>query len=198
MGGAAQDIWLQLKADRNSSASEDELNLMASQAWTETSAERFVAALLEQRRRKLELQRRAAMSETERHRQRTLTTLALVGCGFFAIVLVALGACLQIQVPGWSVWILFAAPSIAGASGAAIRVLWDNWQQGTAPLELRPVTMTVALGFWVSGAAGILFVLPQIWALGELDSSRVLKLCGFAVPIGLIAGLTLERVFPSS
>jgi hypothetical protein len=196
MGGAAQKIWLQLKGDRNNTATDDDLNLMASQIWTENSAERFVAALLEQRRRKLEVERRNAVSESERHRKRVLTILGLIGCALLGIVLFALVESLQSQVPRWHLWILFGTPAIAGASGATIRVLWDNWQQGTVPLELRPVAMTIALGFWASGVAGVLFVLPQIWALGALNPAQATKLSGFAVPIGLIAGLTLDKVFP--
>ncbi len=152
IGGAAHEIWLQLKADRNSTATDDDLNLMASQAWTENSAERFVAALLQQRQRRLQLERQGAVSESERHRRRALTALALLGCGLFLIVLLALVESLHSRVPRWSLWILFGAPAAARASGAAIRVLWDNWQQqGAVPLELRPVAMTVALGFWASG-----------------------------------------------
>jgi hypothetical protein len=82
-----------------------------------------------------------------RHRRRALTALALVGCPFFGIMLLALVESLQSQVPRWSLWILFGMPDVAGASGATIRVLRDNWQQGAVILELRPVTMTVALGF---------------------------------------------------
>jgi hypothetical protein len=196
MGGAAHGIWLQLRGDRNSIASDDDLNLMASQTWTEGSAERFVASLLEQRRRKLKLAREAAMSESERHRRLLLTILALLGCGLFGIVLFGLVESLASHVSRGYLWILFGTPAVAGASGAAVRVVWDNWQQRTVPLELRPITMTIVLGFWASGVAGALFVLPQIWALKAFDSDQAAKLCGFAVPIGLLAGLTLDRVFP--
>jgi hypothetical protein len=196
MGGAAHEIWLQLRADRNSTASDDDLNLMASQTWTESSAERFVAALMEQRRRKLKLEREAALSQSERHRRLLLTILALLGCGLFGIVLLALVESLASHVSRGYLWILFGTPAVAGASGAAVRVVWENWQQRAVPLELRPVTMTIVLGFWASGVAGALFVLPQIWALKALDSDQAAKLCGFAVPIGLLAGLTLDRFFP--
>jgi hypothetical protein len=196
MGGAAHEIWLQLKGDKNSTAIDDDLNLMATQTWTEGSAARCVEALLQQRDRKLRLEREAALGESERHRRRALTILAGVGCGLFAAVLLALVESLSSQAPRWTLWILFGAPALAGGSGSAVRVLWDHWQQPTAPVELRPITMTVALGFWASGVAGALFVLPQIWALGVLDAGRAAKLSGFAVPIGLLAGLTLDKVFP--
>jgi hypothetical protein len=56
--------------------------------------------------------------------------------------------------------------------------------------------MTIALGFWASGVAGALFVLPQILSLGTLQTNQALRLLPFATLIGLLAGLTLEKVFP--
>jgi hypothetical protein len=196
LGGAAHEVWTYLKGDRNSTATDDDLNLMATQIWHENSATRFVDALLSQRQRKLELEKQAALGESERHRRRVLTTLALVGTGLLGLVLVALVESLTSQLSRSSLWMLFGTPAVAGASGAAIRVLWDNWEQRAVPLELRPVTMTIALGFWAAGVAGTLFLLPQIWVLGTLDVTHVGKLSGFAVPIGLVAGLTLDKVFP--
>lgn len=196
LGGAAHDVWTYLKGDRNSTASEDDLNLMAAQVWHEKSAARFVDALIGQRQRKLESQKRAALGESERHRRAALTTLALIGSVLLLLVLSALVESWSSRLPRLSLWMLFATPAIAGASGAAIRVLWDNWTQQPSPLELRPVTMTIALGFWASGVAGMLFLLPQIWVLGTLDPEHLTKLSGFAVPIGLLAGLTLDKVFP--
>jgi hypothetical protein len=196
LGGAAQEVWKYLKGDRNSASTDDDLNLMATQTWHENSAQRFVNALLEQRQRKLDLERRAALGESERQRRRALTILALIGSGLFVLVLMALVESWASQVPRLSLWMLFGAPAVAGASGAAIRVLWDNWEQRSVPLNLRPVIMTVALGFWASGVAGTLFLLPQIWAFGTLDAAHTSKLSGFAVPIGLLAGLTLDKVFP--
>jgi len=125
-----------------------------------------------------------------------LTILALVGCGLFAIVLLALVESLASHAPRSYLWILFGTPAVAGASGAAVRVLWDNWQQKTVPLEVRPVLMTIVLGFWASGVVGAVFVLPQIWALKVFDVEQAAKLTGFAAPIGLLAGLALDRVFP--
>jgi hypothetical protein len=196
MGGAAQEIWQQLKADRNSTATDDDLNLMASQVWTESSASRHLDALLGQRMRKLALEREAALGDSETQRRHALTILASVGCGLFVLVLWALVESLSSQASRWALWILFGAPALAGGSGSAVRVLWDHWQQRSTPLELRPISMTIALGLWASGVAGVLFVLPQIWAQSGLDAGRAAKLSGFAVPIGLLAGLSLDKVFP--
>ena len=196
LGGAAHEVWTYLKGDRNSMASDDDLNLMATQIWHEKSAARFVDALLGQRQRKLEFQKEAALGESERHRRGVLTWLATIGSALFVLVLLALVESWASQLSRISLWMLFGTPAVAGASGAAVRVLWDNWTQQQAPLDLRPVTMTIALGFWAAGVAGTLFLLPQIWVLGTLEPAHLTKLSGFAVPIGLLAGLTLDKVFP--
>jgi hypothetical protein len=169
---------------------------MAEQDWNDTSATRIVDTLLGQRQRKLAIDKQAALGESERHRRRTLTALALIGSGLFIVVVLALVESWNGDLSRFHRWLLFGVPAVAGASGAAIRVLWDNWAQREVPLELRPITMTIALGLWASGVAGVLFVLPQIWAVGALNSIQASKLSGFAVPIGLLTGLTLDRVFP--
>jgi hypothetical protein len=196
LGGAAYEVWTYMRGDRNSEASDDDLNLMATQMWNENSAARFVDSLLGQRQRKQEHAKGAALGESEKRRRHVLTVLALVGSSLFVFVLLALVESLVSQLPRAFSWMLFGTPAVAGASAAAVRVLWDNWERRAIPLELRPVTMTVALGFWASGVAGVLFVLPQIWVLGNLDVAHAEKLAGFAVPIGLLAGLTLDKVFP--
>jgi hypothetical protein len=196
LGGAAQEVWTYLRGDRNSAATEDDLNLMATRNWSENSAARFIGALLGQRDRKLEVEKQAALGESERHRRRMLTILAMLGSGLFFLVLLALVESWTSDLSRLQRWLLLGTPAIAGASGAAIRVLWDNWQQQRVPLELRPITMTVALGFWASGVAGALFILPQIWVFGTFTAEQAGKLSGFAVPVGLLAGLTLDRVFP--
>jgi hypothetical protein len=198
LGGAAYEIWSQLGANNNATVTRDDLNVMANQMWTEKSAERSVDALVAQLRRKEELAKQAILGASEKRRKRVLTLLAVLGSGLFVIVLLALVESLTSGSLSRSfLWMLFGTPAIAGASGAAIRVLWDNWEQRAVPLELRPVTMTIALGFWASGVAGALFLLPQIWVLGSsLNPMQGGKLAGFAVPIGLLAGLTLDKVFP--
>jgi len=196
-GGAAEVILNHLKGDRNSISTAEDLNLMSRQDWTENSAALFVDNLLSQIQRKADLEKRLALGESEQHRKRSLTILALVGSGLFVAVLLALVEAWASQsLPRYFLWILFGTPAVAGASGAAIRVLWDNFERRDVPLELRPIAMTVALGFWASGVAGTLFLLPQIWVLGKLEVAQGSKLAGFAVPIGLLAGLTLDKVFP--
>ena len=64
------------------------------------------------------------------------------------------------------------------------------------PLDLRPIGMTIALGFWAAGALAALFLHEQIWVLGTLTDDNSGKLFGVCVSIGLLAALTLNRVFP--
>jgi len=92
--------------------------------------------------------------------------------------------------------LLFISPALAGASGAAIRVLWNNWDRPAVPLDLRPIGMTIALGFWAAGVVSALFLLEQIWVAGSSAGDNTGKFFGLCIAIGLIAGLTLNRVFP--
>jgi hypothetical protein len=70
----------------------------------------------------------------------------------YVVMLLALVESLQSQVPRWSLWILFGMPDVAGASGCDHSR--PTGQLATRNLlELRPVTMTVALGFWASGVS---------------------------------------------
>jgi len=196
-GGGAREVWDFLKGNRNSPTTDDDLDLMAKPEWSNSSATRLVDCLVNQIQRQRERARLAAMSEVERHRRKVLTILALLGSIGFVAVLLALT-----QLPALNSLsrqlrcLLLIAPAIAGASGAAIRVLWDNWSQDPAPIELRPVGMTIALGFWAAGVAAALFLVEQIWVSGSLTKDMSGKFLGAGILIGLIAGLTLNRVFP--
>jgi hypothetical protein len=85
-------------------------------------------------------------------------------------------------------------------AGLRIAVVGDanksHWRPDAPPIGIRPVGMTIALGFWASGIAGALFVLPQILALGQVQNASAARLLPFAALIGLLAGLTLDKVFP--
>lgn len=197
LGGAAQQVWGYARADRNSAASDDDLNLMASKDWSDRSASQFVQSLIDQHERRIELERLSAMDSTERQRRKALTGLAIIGSLLFALVALALVESLaQGGLPRSGLWLLFGTPAVAGASGAAVRVLWDHWKQTNIPVDIRPVVMTVALGFWAGGVAGALFALPQVWLQSTLELVLLSKLAGFAAPVGLLAGLTLDKVFP--
>ena len=196
LGGAAKEVWNYLPMGGTRLVTSDDRNLMASAEWHSESAARFTECLFEQMKRKADAQRDIVLGASERQRKTALTMLAVIGSALFLIVLLTLAYNLPPKVTALSGFLLFGTPAIAGASGAAVRVLWDNWQQHEVPLELRPILMTVVLGFWASGVAALLFVLPQIWIAGDLQASQYYKLASFAVPVGILAGLTLDRVFP--
>jgi hypothetical protein len=197
LGGSAYQVWNFLKSDRNSPTTDEDLDLMAKPEWGDSSAFRLVDCLINQIERRQERARQAALGENERHRQRVLTTLAIVGSGCFLTVLFSLT-----QLPALSSHsfgfrcLLLIAPAVAGASGAAIRVLWDNWSQSAVPLVLRPIGMTIVLGFWAAGVLAAVFLLEQLWVSGNSTNDTAGKFLGAGVTIGLIAGLTLNRVFP--
>lgn len=195
-GGGAEQVWNYLKSDRHAVASDAELNLMAERQWHGGSAQRLIDALLAQRERRVEAAREATRELSQVRRAKSLTRLATIGCLLFFAVLLAMVELLAGTLSRGALWVLFGAPALAGASAAAIRVIYDHWSDPQQQLEPRPIVMTVALGFWAAGAVGLLFLLPQIWVLGTLDAAHVGKLSGFAVPIGIIAGLTLDKVFP--
>ena len=196
-GGAAQNVLESLRTDRHSIATESELDLMAQTSWTENSAARCIDALLEQAKRRSALEEKAEVLDSERKRTRVLELLALVGSALFVVVLVAIAeAWHRADLSRSFLMMLFGAPAVAGASGAAIRVVWDNWRSDSVPLVLRPTGLTIALGFWASGVAGALFVLPQIVAIGGLGFEQASRLLPFAALIGLLAGLTLDKIFP--
>jgi hypothetical protein len=177
LGGAAKQVLESLRSDRHSITSEAELNLMAQQTWTATSAARCIDALLGQASRRLALEKHTEQFAVERKRMQTLMLLAFTGLVLFFTVLVAIAeAWHSDQLSRSFLLMLFGTPALAGASGAAVRVVWDHWRQdAAAPLALRPAAMTIALGFWASGVAGALFLLPQIVALGALQMSQVLR-----------------------
>jgi hypothetical protein len=89
-GGAAEDILESLRTDRHSIATENELNLMAQQTWTDNSAARCIDALLMQASRRLALEKQAELLESERKRTQALTTLAVTGSVLFVAVLLAI------------------------------------------------------------------------------------------------------------
>ncbi|SRR5260221_490364 len=197
LGGAAQEVLDSLRTDRRGIATEAELNLMAQTGWTDSSAARCVDALLAQASRRAALEKRAEQLEEEQKRTHALTVLALIGSVLFVGVLLAVAEVWHTgQASRLFILELLGAPAVAGASGAAIRVVWDHWRADAPRVVLQPAVMTMALGFWASGFAGALFLVPQIVALGDLQADRAARLMPFAALIGLLGGLTLDKVFP--
>jgi hypothetical protein len=94
-------------------------------------------------------------------------------------------------------------PMIAGASGASIRVVLD-WAVGvTRTFALSTYNQYIllryaALGLVAGGLAGVSFVLAQLFASAETDTTKLpaqmAKLVPFLVIIGFAAGLAAEVV----
>jgi hypothetical protein len=123
-GGSAQQVWECVRGDRNSFIRDEELDLMANPDWVGTSAARFVECLFNQIQRQEERAKQDALGESERHRRRVLTTLALVGSVVFVVVLLALTQLPVIsKLSFWFRCLLFAVPAVAGASGPVISAL---------------------------------------------------------------------------
>ncbi len=196
-GGASAKVVESLRQDRGALATEEEINLMAQTTWTPASAKRCVDALLEQRERLIQRASAAAANESQRQRERQLSTAAVCASVLFLLVLAAMVELLRTNgLSRQALLALFGLPAIAGVSGALIRVTWNYWRQPEKPTASRPFLMTIGLGLWASGVGGALFTAPQFLALANPSSEQVVRLIPFAVVFGLIAGLTLDRVFP--
>lgn len=197
LGGGTHQVWQYLHGTIGRQPSNDELNLMAVPDWHERSASDLMDTLLAQRNRKLEQQRSALQDAGALERARRLRVVALLGVVLFVLVLLILVELMEPQVSQGRVWLLFAGPAVAGASSALIRMLWDALGGPASAGELPSVATVMTLGAFASVAAGPLFLLPQLWILERLTDAGLLKLAGFAMPIGLIVGLTMDRVFAS-
>lgn len=195
-GGSAGNVRDHLLQERQHPAAQDDLNLMG-RPWNSESATNCVESLLNQKkRRELEAQAKQAQA-SEIERKRKLAWLAILGSVAFLAVLIGLASAWPDEkVSRNFLWMLFGIPAIAGLSGAVIRVVYDSTKHTEAPIEIMPATSTIALGFWAGGVAGALFVAAQIVALNSLDKSQATRLFPFAVLIGLLTGLTLDKVFP--
>jgi hypothetical protein len=196
-GGAAKQVLDHLRSDSHRLATDDELNVMAQLAWTPASARSCVDALFNQAERQIEAENNSTFIVNQRKHTHALSVLALTGLVLFLLVLCSIAeAWHSDQISRSLVLLLFGTPAVAGASGAVVRVVWDYWRQETAPSVLKPAFMTAVLGFWASGVAGSLFLLPQLLTLTSLQATQAARLLPFAALIGLLAGLTLDKVFP--
>ena len=198
-GGTAAQILDNLRNARFRTAAEDELKLMAQPTWTDNSARRCVDALLMQVDRGREREKQAELLESEWSVHGGLDEPSRDGLGPLrrrpvhirrGLALGSASAIVPLDAVRWP-------PGLAGASGAAIRVVWDHWRQDAIPLALRPIGMTVALGFCVSAIVGDLYVLPQYsWLSVHCRWLRPRVFSLSVAPVGLFTGLTLEKVFP--
>lgn len=162
---------------------------MAPPRWTPDSAARLVAVLLAQDRRRC---------EGEQTRHGAQTRYAVVSIALFVLAVLALPLGLRGVRPDSPVllYLLFAAPMLAGASGATIRAVFT-------PVWDRQVIAAVALGLIAGGVSLLLFLVAQLpgtpdllTAARKLADEQARGLLLFTIPVGFIAGLTFDRVYP--
>jgi hypothetical protein len=180
-GGGAAEVWSTLSAGEDL-PTRDELSTMAA-TWSSDSAAECVNALFAQISRK-------------RFSEGTPRPLASLLAGILFLMAMAI-------VPFvWGrnslhVWMLFAAPILAGAAGAIIRSMVE-WAQGTRTVDsvfLAPLV----LGLVAGGISGVLFVTAQLTGAPDLAAGDVAEYARrsipYAVAIGFVAGLTSDAVF---
>ena len=93
------------------------------------------------------------------------------------------------------IWLLFFSPLLAGVSGSTIRLVFD-FRQGTVPLSRQSAITTAALGMIAGGIAGLLFLSAQLTTLPQdVALTQAAALVSYVVPIGFIAGFTMDAVF---
>lgn len=91
---------------------------------------------------------------------------------------------------------LFCIPVLGGAVGSLVRIVFD-WAKASKRLASQaPALISVALGAVAGGVSGLFFVLAQKIAIGELQAKQAIVLLPFVSIVGLVAGLTLDKVFP--
>jgi len=191
-GGRAQEIWALLRSSDHKLAAQEELNLMSEPGWAADSAQRCVQALLNQRKRKQEGTDPALASERKR-----VTTLAIVALVLFVALLVPISEYSRGQSLGRLLsYALFCIPALAGAVGSLVRIVFD-WAQGNKrQVSQSSGVISIVLGAIAGGLSGLFFVLAQKIAIGELLPKQAIILLPFVLIVGLIAGLTLDKVFP--
>ena len=181
-GGAAKRVWDTLSAGEDLPI-RDEIDLMA-RPWDQASPAACIDALFAQHRR-----RQFAAGAP----RPMLSILAAL------LFLPALATVPWVWGHGvFEVWMLFAAPLLAGGAGAAIRPVVDRLRgaQGVAPAVLA----TVVTGLVAGGIAGVLFVTAQLTGDPQLTTPKLIAAYAehsipYAVGVGFVAGFTADMVF---
>jgi hypothetical protein len=191
-GGRAEEIWALLRSSDHKLATPSELALMAQPGWTADSARRCVEALLNQQKRKREGIDPGLGSERKR-----VITIAVVALLLFVGLLVPVAEYSRgDSLSRLLSYALFWVPALAGAVGSLVRTVLD-WAQANKRLATQvPAAISVALGAVAGGVSGLFFVLAQKIAIGKLQAEQAIILLPFVLIVGLVAGLTFDKVFP--
>ena len=191
-GGKAKEIWAVLKSSDNRLATAAEMNHMAQPGWAADSARRCVDMLLAQRARKEE----GIALVFARERKRVSVLAASVFLSFLAILVVMAHLSRSEKLGLAFSYSMLCLPAVAGAVGSLVRLLFD-WAQGNKTLASQPSPLiSASLGAVAGGVAGLFFVLAQKVAIGNFQDSQAVALLPFVFIVGLVSGLTLDKVFP--
>lgn len=190
-GGAAQEIWALLKSSDIRLATAEELSLMA-KPWNTDSAHQCVENLLKQLRRE-----REGIDPALTRERRRVAAIASVALLLFLAILAPVAEYSRGEtLTRMLSYLLFGTPALAGAAGSLVRIVFD-WVQGAKRLAPQaPPLISGVLGAVAGGMSGLFFVLAQKIAIGDLQTKQAIILLPFVLIVGLIAGLTLDKVFP--
>jgi hypothetical protein len=89
---------------------------------------------------------------------------------------------------------LLASMPIAGAAGAAIRMVFER-RYGSGPLVPPSIAITFALGMMAGALAGLLYLVAQPGTVDLKTLESELRLVSILVVVSTIGGLTAETIF---
>jgi hypothetical protein len=183
-GGNAKKVWEALGNVRNDATKEDVAAM--GQAWHPEQAEKLVASLVSQSRRRAERER-TEREGADRAARRSTRNLMLVALLFVAAAAtIPLGHELRPGTLG-SLLTLVLAPLLASAAGASIRSTLDEGQR---------LLRTTVLGMVAGGLAALLFIGAQLVTTPDiLTLPAARKLLFFLVPVAFVGGLTFDSVY---
>ncbi|MDQ0305510.1 hypothetical protein J2S46_000066 [Kitasatospora herbaricolor] len=183
-GGGAGEVWVNLDKVRNDAVDEDIAVL--GEDWSGSSAERLVACLSRQVRRR---QERAVEEERSARSGRWSSGVGMAVSGVF--LLASLGLLVTAGGPRpagmRSLAVLVGAPLCAAGAGAVIR---NSFESDAA--WVRALVRGLGAGL----VSVLLYFASQLLAVpGLFDAIDVRRLLFFAVPLGFSAGFTFDLVY---
>jgi len=90
--------------------------------------------------------------------------------------------------------LLLASLPIAGAAGAAIRMVFER-RYGSGPLVPPSIAITIALGMMAGALAGLLYLVAQPGTIDLANLQTELRLVSILVVVSTVGGLTAETIF---
>jgi hypothetical protein len=180
-GGAASAVWRSLRPEVDLPTLDEHARM--AHDLTPEAVGRWVAALLDQRRRRFRV-------ETKEIRSHALIAITMF---VFALILAFAGHLLPRAQWGLPVWLLLFSTLLGGGSGAAIRMVFER-RYGVGPLVTPSIMVTLGLGAMSGGLAGLLYIVSQPGDV-VLTENSALRLISIVTVVAVVAGLTAEAVF---